>query len=393
MAFPQPEPGYNPDMTLDFANSAYGDNLADAQSEDGFEDAHEHLPTNEQPTSVSANNNFQEISHASLGQVGAQWQQPRMDIGAGSFQDFAHTSMEHTGAQWHELANTSAPHTFQGFPEVSMQQNDAQWQQTGQQAYFPSYRQYKQVLPVEIDNEQSQVKNEQSREREQTVRARNDPAVDLPEEIKVEKETNRISYTDAYHRALNRSAHAPGCSGESIVGAPAATPHFEAPIVSSATDSGKAPAATAAQEQVFAGPDADKDLSKTFVKYRIFHEKATVLRPQTFLAAHRYWIGVLLPNVRPSTVTREDQFMWLKGNRLTTVETVWNVFSTRFIKQDFVLMLGAETLEMDVRMDECDLMNDKIVILRYMDKNDSQAKGREISGALVPKEIEVIDLD
>ena len=38
-------------------------------------------------------------------------------------------------------------------------------------------------------------------------------------------------------------------------------------------------------------------------------------------------------------------------------------------------------------------MNDKIVILRYSDEEDPQARGREVSGALVPREIEMIDLD
>lgn len=215
-------------------------------------------------------------------------------------------------------------------------------------------------------------------------RTRYNPADDHEEHAKVEKENNRASYIDAYHNAIRKSAHVPGCSGqEVVVDTPGATP----PVTPAREPS------TTFHEQAWQGPNEHKDLSRTYTKYREFQAKAKALKPNHSLATHRYWIGVLHPGVSPKNPYKEDQFMWLKGNRLTTVETVMEAFGTQYIKQDFVLMLGAERLEKEVMMEECDLMNDKVVILRYMDEEDVQAKGREISGTLVTKEIPIVEID
>lgn len=348
MAYQQSGFVYNPDVTMDVTHSDHFNNAMDAQSEDGFVDAREHMPMEEEQTRVDGDNGFQSLPQASIEPAGMEWQQS---------------------------ADASAATSFPIEPHVPAEQPAVRWQQPALQ----NFRQYKEQAeaPAEVGNEEAY--NEQA-----AARFSYNPADDPLEEIKVQKENNHAHYSNEYLKAISKSAHSPGCPGHAVA---EITPATSPPLVQTQR------VTAAPQETAWQAPNADKDLSKTFTKYRDFHSKASVLRPQPLLSDHRYWIGVLLPGVRPNNINREDQFMWFKGNRFTTVETIWHIFADRFVKENFVLMLGAERLEKGVKMEECDLVNDKIVILRYMDELDGQSKGREISGALVPKEIEVIDLD
>ena len=69
-------------------------------------------------------------------------------------------------------------------------------------------------------------------------------------------------------------------------------------------------------------PNAQKDLSWNLRRLKKFYFRAKELIPRLPLAEHRYWIGVLNVGKNPDNFKCEKDFIWMKGNRKTTVETV-----------------------------------------------------------------------
>lgn len=122
-------------------------------------------------------------------------------------------------------------------------------------------------------------------------------------------------------------------------------------------------------------------------KHRILHDKALSLKPQLPLQAHRYWIAVL--NTAGPTgknhagATKERDFLWMKGNRKTTVETVWNTYFNMTALGNFVLMQADEKPEFAASMEELDLFNDKMAVFRAVDEGSLEAKGRSIAEVIV----------
>lgn len=73
-------------------------------------------------------------------------------------------------------------------------------------------------------------------------------------------------------------------------------------------------------------PTLPTHLAHNLRKQHSFHHTALNFLPRLPLAAHRYWIGVLKLGVPPRATQSEKNFIWMKGNRKTTVETVWRAF-------------------------------------------------------------------
>lgn len=69
-------------------------------------------------------------------------------------------------------------------------------------------------------------------------------------------------------------------------------------------------------------PNPHRDLSWNLRRLNRFYLRAKELIPRLPLAEHRYWIGVLSVKNKPDNFKDEKDFLWLKGNRMTTVETV-----------------------------------------------------------------------
>ncbi|KAM0704336.1 hypothetical protein Q7P35_008570 [Cladosporium inversicolor] len=228
---------------------------------------------------------------------------------------------------------------------------------------------------------------------------------DKPEDtIKVDRLGAHEKYTAAYHNAIKTSfptsqdqhQHASGCDGTRGASTPPATPPPELPL-SSQTDAkseAKSPPKSQATSEgkPWLGPDDLRDVAKAVLHEQRWHEKVAHLHPRVHLASHRYWIGVLNPGHNPKNACKEEHFTWMKGNRLTTAETVSKIYAATTMLEG-VFMMGGERPELQDRMEELDLFNDKVVIFKVAKEGTPGSVGRLVTEGLVTKEIEVIELD
>ncbi|KAI7208141.1 hypothetical protein KC333_g9240 [Hortaea werneckii] len=140
-------------------------------------------------------------------------------------------------------------------------------------------------------------------------------------------------------------------------------------------------------------PRPDKDEWRPRKLHRKFHERAKACKPQLKLAEHRYLIAVASPERDASRCKDEKHFVWMKGNRMTTVETVWHEYRTAALIETFVLLLGnVEKVDFADQVQNLDYFNDKLILFRAVDPRDPEAKGRRIDEGIVP-EGEVIELE
>ncbi|OQN99771.1 hypothetical protein B0A48_14541 [Cryoendolithus antarcticus] len=151
-------------------------------------------------------------------------------------------------------------------------------------------------------------------------------------------------------------------------------------------------------------------------KHQKLHTRVLLLRSKERLRPGRYWIAVLPPSSgSPHAQAAKLSPMWMKGNRLTTVETVWKTYATKAMLEDFGLWLGGELLwdgkevgegiggrlkdgswgAKGVGMQECDLFGDKVVVLRAIEfgREGSLMQGKKITEGLVTMEREVIVIE
>lgn len=233
-----------------------------------------------------------------------------------------------------------------------------------------------------------------------TISGYYNPANEPAEVINVNKTSATDKHTAAYRSLFNipnkqqepsslpnfSQDHASGCNGARGASTPPPSP----PPQPSQTDSSNKHTITG---KVWSGPDDLRDVSKAFLREKRWHDKVSVLHPSIPLASHRYWVGVLNHNVSPKNATREDQFIWMKGNRLTTVETVRKVWMATTMLENVVLLCNGENLEDGVRMEELDFHSDKVVMFKVAEEGSKEAVGRKLAEGLVTKEIEVIELD
>lgn len=230
------------------------------------------------------------------------------------------------------------------------------------------------------------------------------------EEPKDAEETTKLNsngasekYAAAYHNAIKRSfdtsqdQHAPSCIGTRGASTPPTTPPLE---LTQSTDVEAKPEPKSdpkpeskSEGRVWLGPDDLRDVAKAVSREKRWHEKVAHLHPRVALASHRYWIGVLNPGHKPSNACKEEHFTWMKGNRLTTVETVSRVYAATTMLEDVVFMMGGERPELQDRMEELDLFNDKVVMFQVAKEGSPASVGRLITEGLVTKEIEVIELE
>jgi len=194
------------------------------------------------------------------------------------------------------------------------------------------------------------------------------------------------------------SEHVEGCTGvERAVSTPPGSPIVKRESSSNAPSpglpDGSAKASTASVPAGPREPNPEKDKSPSLLAHERFHKRAFFLRPRLELASHRYWIGVLRLGKKPKDAREEKHFVWMRGNRLSTVQTVWNEYQTTTFDEGFQLMLGYEEVEFKDRVEELDYFNDKFVCFRAVAENSKEAKGREISEGIIPEEPVVIVID
>nr|OQO21319.1 hypothetical protein B0A51_09069 [Rachicladosporium sp. CCFEE 5018] len=164
------------------------------------------------------------------------------------------------------------------------------------------------------------------------------------------------------------------------------------------------------------GPNPDADVLAHVRKHQKLHMRVLGIKPKEPLRPGRYWIAVLPPtSVSPHAKAANLAPMWFKGNRLTTVETVFKQYAQKAMLEDFGLWLGGELLwdgkevgdggklkdgtwgPKGVGMQECDLFGDKTVVLRAVEfgREGGLGQGRKITEGLVSleREVVVIELD
>ncbi|KAK1056100.1 hypothetical protein LTR74_015182 [Friedmanniomyces endolithicus] len=138
--------------------------------------------------------------------------------------------------------------------------------------------------------------------------------------------------------------------------------------------------------------DLVKDVRRSLTQQRKLHDKAKQFQPRLPLGSHRYWICVLHTGRRVSTINSEKHFTWLKGNRLSTIATIWHHHATATLSEDFALLLGHELVDFKDTCEELDDFGDQFICLRAVAGKDQQAKGRELGEGCPPEVIE-IDLE
>ncbi|KAK0248553.1 hypothetical protein LTR91_019353 [Friedmanniomyces endolithicus] len=138
--------------------------------------------------------------------------------------------------------------------------------------------------------------------------------------------------------------------------------------------------------------DLVKDVRRSLTQQRKLHDKAKQFQPRLPLGSHRYWICVLHTGRRVSTINSEKHFTWLKGNRLSTIATIWHHHATATLSEDFALLLGHELVDFKDTCEDLDYFGDQFVCLRAVAGKDLQAKGKELGEGCPPEVIE-IDLE
>ncbi|KAK5135727.1 hypothetical protein LTR08_004713 [Meristemomyces frigidus] len=139
-------------------------------------------------------------------------------------------------------------------------------------------------------------------------------------------------------------------------------------------------------------PTAPQDFSPSLRAHQRFRARCIPFIPRLPLPAHRYWIGVLPADRKPHNIREEKQVVWMKGNRVTTVQTVWHSYQTSTMTEGFVLLLGGvEKVGMAVRCEEMDYFGDRKVLFWAVKVGGVGAGGRLVSEGCVPQAVVEID--
>lgn len=94
--------------------------------------------------------------------------------------------------------------------------------------------------------------------------------------------------------------------------------------------------------------------------------------------SRRYWIAVQLENKTPDKVRSEKDYIWMKGNRFTTVRTVRETYlTTTFSAAEGleIWLAGGEAVELEDVMEELDYFGDRFVVFRAVRVEVMRAKG------------------
>ncbi|THY19223.1 hypothetical protein D6D01_07113 [Aureobasidium pullulans] len=93
------------------------------------------------------------------------------------------------------------------------------------------------------------------------------------------------------------------------------------------------------------------------------HQKATKLIPH-HLPPSRYWTAILHHSVAPNKAKFEKDFIWMKGSRFNTVETIYNKYKEVTTEDRHQILFCNEPAEFDDALEELDIFDDKLVVFR-----------------------------
>lgn len=149
-------------------------------------------------------------------------------------------------------------------------------------------------------------------------------------------------------------------------------------------------------------PDTLRDTSPSIRRHAKFHSRAQNLIPrlpnyETYEWNRRYWIAVLLLGKNPfKTTLSEKDFVWMKGNRFSTVSTVFHSYAvtTMADPEDLGLVIGDEGVRMEDQMRELDYFGDRLVVFRAVRVrgNEREVEGGSLVRGVVTREA-VVELD
>ncbi|THW39400.1 hypothetical protein D6D21_07328 [Aureobasidium pullulans] len=93
------------------------------------------------------------------------------------------------------------------------------------------------------------------------------------------------------------------------------------------------------------------------------HQKTTKLIPH-HLPPSRYWAAILHHSVAPNKAKVEKDFIWMKGSRFNTVETIYNKYKEVTTEDRHQILFCNEPAEFDDALEELDIFDDKLVVFR-----------------------------
>ncbi|THW11761.1 hypothetical protein D6D24_06999 [Aureobasidium pullulans] len=93
------------------------------------------------------------------------------------------------------------------------------------------------------------------------------------------------------------------------------------------------------------------------------HQKATKLIPH-HLPPSRYWTAILHHSVAPNKAKVEKDFIWMKGSRFNTVETIYNKYKEVTTEDRHQILFCNEPAEFDDALEELDIFDNKLVVFR-----------------------------
>ncbi|KAI5239180.1 hypothetical protein E4T43_06906 [Aureobasidium subglaciale] len=97
------------------------------------------------------------------------------------------------------------------------------------------------------------------------------------------------------------------------------------------------------------------------------HNKAVKLQPH-HLPAHRYWVAVLMHTVAPQKAKVEKDFVWLKGWKNNTVETMWNEYRNVTTEEQHQILFCGKVPQFTDSLEDLDIFDDKLVVFRAAKK-------------------------
>ncbi|KEQ72048.1 hypothetical protein M436DRAFT_49493 [Aureobasidium namibiae CBS 147.97] len=107
-----------------------------------------------------------------------------------------------------------------------------------------------------------------------------------------------------------------------------------------------------------------KTIKKTISKEdKELHHKAWKLQPH-HLPAHRYWMVILMHTVQPSKAKVEKDFVWLKGSRINTVETMWNKYREVTTEEQHQILFCGRVPQFTDTVEALDTFGDKLIVFR-----------------------------
>ncbi|KAH0394049.1 hypothetical protein KCU89_g11773, partial [Aureobasidium melanogenum] len=119
----------------------------------------------------------------------------------------------------------------------------------------------------------------------------------------------------------------------------------------------------------FEGYTLTESLQKTFKKTiakkedKELHQKAFKLQPH-HIPEHRYWVAILMHTMQPQKAKVEKDFVWLKGHKTNTVETMWNKYREVTTEEQHQILFCGRVPQFTDTLEELDRFGDKLIVFR-----------------------------